>query len=117
MSDIFKNVTAYDLDLAFKNQGRRVKRKTCNSNGTRYTMNRIKHGNASAENKGIDHRFKVNTRGKQLDARVYKDGEWVEVKLSKNARKKLARKGQRIEKVEKSSGQVTYFDDILAQRR
>lgn len=54
MSDIFKNVTAYDLNQAFKNQGRKVKRKTCNSNGTRYTMNRIKHGNANVDNKGTE---------------------------------------------------------------
>ena len=114
MSDIFKNVTAYDLSEAFKNQGRKVKRKTCNSNGTRYTMNRIRHGNANVDNKGIDHRFKAS-KGKPSDYREYANGQWTEVKLGKNAKKKLKRKAEQ-QKAEKSTGQVTYFDDILAKK-
>ena len=105
---MFDNVTKHDLLDAMHNTGRKTKRKTCNSNGTRYTMNRILHGNATSNGKKTDHRHK-DRHIKVNEYRLFKDGEWSTVLLSKNARKKMERKGYKVEKV-KEIVKVTYFD-------
>ena len=105
-------ITKQDLLEAFYNQGRKTKRKTCNSNGTRYTMNRVLHGTVNATNtKKIDHRVRTN-KGKQTDCLVFKDGEWHEVKLGKNARKKLERKGEKVKQEHNNSKQFLYAHEI-----
>jgi len=59
MSDIFKNVTIRDINHAMYNNGMPTGKKTCNSNGTRYTMNRVRKTSVRIKNKKIiDHRRK-----------------------------------------------------------
>ena len=106
---IFDNVSKHDLLNAFRNQGRKVKRRTCNSNGTRYTMNQILHGNATSNGKKTDHRYK-DKKVKPKSYLLHDGTGWVKVELTKKQVNRLRKnKTVTIQVIEK---QALYAHEI-----
>lgn len=90
--DIFANVTKRDILSCIYNQGRKVKRKTCNSNGTRYVMNRLLRSNINATNhKGTDHSVKDRPY-RPSKVLLYQRGGWVVLELTKKQINRIKKK-------------------------
>ena len=90
---MFNSVTKKDLLDAMCNTGNRMSRKTGKSNGSRFVMNLIRYGH-----RDVTHRAKMDYRprlqGYKTSLYMVVDGKLsYELELTKNAKKKLERKG------------------------
>ena len=90
---MFNHVTKKDLLDAMSNTGHRMSRKTGRSNGSRFVMNLIRYGH-----RDITHKAKMDYRPRSTPFKTslytVVDGKLsYDLELTKNAKKKLERKG------------------------